>query len=543
MLLSKRIILFMNNSKKYGCFLNMLTIMIILSSFKIILLEETGFTINRETLTSIIRYSLAEEASDYATLATTPKGNLICSGSYYNGLTIKYYYGLKPNGRPYFIVNDEEKEFFNSDSDKARNEGNVYGIQLLGSTSDDKEYIIAIGNNNANFEMYDFTLNNPVVYYKHGTEFFGINYCSFKYVTIFELKNSANNYLLSVILQRNDDYKKYFHVFRLKFSSLNLDSYNPFIRSFTNMIDLSLSFCSCFETEAHDIICFFINLAEVYTIAAFDYDLYNIKKSTTISNTKYVETIFYKCIHFTGNLGVFLYFNNDENIHIQIKKYENENFNSFFSSSSLNPIIIENNNYYESVQKSDLIKIADKKFCYLTFTTDNKELHLFMFNNFIEEKFVIRHYLVKTYEKNNFLIGNELRMTLYNDFIALAAVGYLDGVTSYSYLILFSYPNSTDFRIDITDTLKSSQNPIINFNEKCQIENNIFGYEPSGIKLLEYSDGLKLLNNDDKSVINKESTFTKNVELLLNEDIDLTSNLRIEFAMVVKDPPYSLFNF
>ena len=132
-------------------------------------------------------------------------------------------------------------------------------------------------------------------------------------------------------------------------------------------------------------------------------------------------------------------------------------------------------------------------------------------------------------------------MTLYNDFIALSAVGYLNSLTSYSYLILFSYPNSTDFSMDITDTLKSSQNPIINFNEKCQIENNFFGYEPAGIKLLEFSNGLKLLNSSDKTVINKESIFTQNVELLLNEDIDLTSSLRIEFAMVVKDPPYSLF--
>ena len=531
----------MNNINKYGNFLNVFAVLFILSSIKIILLEEITSTINRETLTNIIRYSLADTASDYATIATTPKGNLICSATYYNSLKKTYYYGLKQNGRPYFTVDGDETEFSSTDSDKERNEGNVYGIQLIGSTPDDKEYILGIGNNDANFEMYDFTIDNPIVYYKHGAEFFGVNFCSFKYVTIFELKNSTNNYLLSVILQRDGDFKKYFHIFRLKFSSLDLDSNYPFVRAFTNIIDLDLFFCSCYETETNDIICFFINIGQVYTIAAFDYDIYNIKQSTTIANTKYYDAIFYKCIHFTGNLGVFLYFNNDGNIHIQIKKYEEQNFNNYFTSSNLNPIIIENNNYYDTVQRSDLIKIADKKFCYLTFTKDNKELHLFIFNNFIDEKFVIRHYLVKTYEKNNFLMGNELRMTLYNDFIALSAVGYLDGLTSYSYIILFSYPNSTDFSMDITDTLKSSENPIINFNEKCQIENNIFGYEPAGIKLLEFSNGLKLLNSDDKTVINKESIFTQNVELLLDEDIDLTSSLRIEFAMVVKDPPYSLY--
>jgi len=48
--------------------------------------------------------------------------------------------------------------------------------------------------------------------------------------------------------------------------------------------------------------------------------------------------------------------------------------------------------------------------------------------------------------------------------------------------------------VNITETLKNGSYPIINFNDKCKIENNIFGYEPVGIKLIEYSNGLKLLN-------------------------------------------------
>ena len=52
---------------------------------------------------------------------------------------------MKSNGRPYFIKNNIETEFTTTDSDKERNEGIIYGIKLGGS-SDDKEYIIAIGN-------------------------------------------------------------------------------------------------------------------------------------------------------------------------------------------------------------------------------------------------------------------------------------------------------------------------------------------------------------------------------------------------------------
>ena len=50
-----------------------------------------------------------------------------------------------------------------------------------------------------------------------------------------------------------------------------------------------------------------------------------------------------------------------------------------------------------------------------------------------------------------------------------------DGRVSSS-LFIFSYPNSTDFSIDITDNITSFDNLIIKLNEKCKIENNIFGY-------------------------------------------------------------------
>ena len=153
----------------------MFLIYIFICFIKLALFQETNSIVDTETLTSIIKYTLATIDSNYATVATTPKGNLICSGSYYQDSTKKYYYGLRPNGRPYFIKDDIETEFSNTDSNQVRNEGNIYGIQLAGS-SDDKEYILAIGNNNANLEIYDFTLNTPVVYTKLAKDFFGVNY-------------------------------------------------------------------------------------------------------------------------------------------------------------------------------------------------------------------------------------------------------------------------------------------------------------------------------------------------------------------------------
>ena len=546
--MSKRTTSILNRNEKYVYFLYPLYILILFYNINKALSDDSSSIINTETLTSFIRYSLNDSDANYATITTTPLGNLICSASYFNTLTIKYYYGLKPDGRPYFTKDSEETEFLSTDSDRPRNEGNIYGIQLEGSSLNDKEYIIALGNNNGNFELYDFSLSNPVVSIKEGNSFFGSEYLSFKYGTIFKLKNGDNQYILSLILQLTGNVK-YFHVFRLSFSSTDIVNNSPIKNTYKDLSQV-LSFTSCFEDDSNNIICFYIypnGDDGIYTIEAFDYDLNRpnqYAKYANFANALYEETIFYKGIHFTGVVGAFLYIkkiNNDENkICIQFMKFES-NFNNYFGNSLLNPLTIDNNGYSIYVQKSDMIKIAERKFCYITLSTDSSKLHIFMFYNFVEEKFIVRHYTVKAFEKNNFYFGQELRMDLYNDFIALATVGNFAGSNSYSYLIIFSYPNSTDFSVDITDILKSGKYPIINFIEKCKIENNIFGYEPVGVKLLDFTSGLKLVTEDDKNEINVGNIFIKNVELIFDENINFSSNLRIEYTMVVKDAPYSSF--
>ena len=169
---------------------------------------------------------------------------------------MKYYYGLKPNGRPYFTKDGVETEFSNTDSDKVRNEGNIYGVQLSG-TSDDKEYIIAIGNNNADLEIYDFSLDNPVIFSKPVKDFFVINYNTFKYLTIFKLKNGDNFYLISIILQNNGDYVNYFHIYKIQFASFNYDTNYPIISENSYKVDTGLYFTSCYVTDSNYIICFF----------------------------------------------------------------------------------------------------------------------------------------------------------------------------------------------------------------------------------------------------------------------------------------------
>ena len=536
--MSKRILskIYKNKTTDY-----ILNILVISGVMNIVLLDSSNSIINTKNLTSIVRYSFDDAGTSYATISVTPLGNLICSASYYQTITTKYYFGLKPDGRPLFMKDGEETEFSSSNSDRERNEGFLYGVHLSSTSPDNKEYILAIGNNNAYVELYDFSLVDPVVSKIDGKQFFNSDYNSFKYGTIFKLKNGGNIYILSLILQHTDNLK-YCHVIKLYFPNKNIQRNTHIIEEWYIQSQI-LSYSSCFEDDNNNIICYYIDFNYQYCLIGLDYNLnpINYYPYTTFANTVYEETIFYKGIHFTGVVGAFLFFNTEDRICIQFLKYVDSNFNNYFQSSNLNPLRINNNGYSKSVRNSDFIRITDKYFCYIAIKEAGNELHLYTFKNFKNEQFIIRHYTLETDITNHFVFGLEFRLALFNDYLALATVGVIGSQTGYSYIIIFSYPNSTDFTINITDKLKSGTNPTINLYEKCKIENNIFGYESMGVQILDYPIGLTLLTEEDKTEINTSSIFTQKIELILKNEIDLSSNLRIQYVMVVKDPPFSKF--
>ena len=94
---------------------------------------------------------------------------------------------------------------------------------------------------------------------------------------------------------------------------------------------------------------------------------------------------FYKCIHFTGDAGAFLYYDTSKDISIQFKKIIiNEATNSkdiidyFIWKTS---ITIRNNGYKNLTKTSDLIEIGDKKFCFVVTSLDAYEFIIFIVNN------------------------------------------------------------------------------------------------------------------------------------------------------------------
>ena len=221
--------------------------------------------------------------------------------------------------------------------------------------------------------------------------------------------------------------------------------------------------------------------------------------------------------------------------------------------NSYSKINITKNNYSTNEKKCDMIKLADKKICTIFLSEEEPNLHLYIINNYISEKIIIRHYKVEYNKFYNFNRVNGLSLNVYNEFLVMASTSiYVNDYELYASLIIFSYGNSTDININITDNIINKENIVIDLFKNCTIENNLFGYIIEGIKIDNYSN-IILFNESDKRLISKEEIINPGtkifiqfeiniIELILNTNVNIENNYIIEYSLIVTEPEYDIFN-
>ena len=177
---------------------------------------------------------------------------------------------------------------------------------------------------------------------------------------------------------------------------------------------------SCFESSIGRIICFlrksFPNpTATYYTIYIFSC-CFSEKKSykaeiSTSSNT------FYKGIYLKEQIGVFIYFLNEDSIqpNIIIKNFKDDNIQDFNSFGNITLQSEFNSNY----MLNDIIKVSDTKISYISPNLNKNELNVViisLYNN--DQNINIRYYKIPIYEQNHYMIYKEIRLFLYiNQYI------------------------------------------------------------------------------------------------------------------------------
>ena len=451
----------------------------------------------------------------YINIETSENENLYCLVSGYPKSNVRIIYILNKEGYGLFNkTNPFINLTINDPNVKGRYESEISTIKL---ENDNKEYILSISKTSQFVELYDLYENN--IFFNDVSSNFGQSSGIFTVVGPHLKLHSYDNqniYLFGILGSEytSNNTKNYFYLIKAKFTYLDISISLPIID--IKKIECSESkIVSCFETKNNFIICFYNSPNYEYIIIVYSKDLIEKTKLViyTGNSDEGYEDLFFKCIHFYDETGVFSYFQNKESqmISFQFLKYSEENnlientYTSFVRFTFDNYLL---NN--EEVTSCNMIKINDKKFVFIGVSVDKTILYIISLFNYYKENFVNKFYSIEMSKLYNYNIDETLRVTLYKNFLVLGSNYYDSNEDKFPTLIIFNYPNTTEVELDLIDYLSknndtiSINNLVLELNGEYEMENNIFGYIYSGIQIIENCIGLEgiyLANLDNEKII------------------------------------------
>ena len=499
--------------------------------------------IDKTTLSSII--ILGDIKYRYIEMTITSKEDLLIETYAYPLTKKRVFLGFKSNGR-YYFENEEtlRKEIIVDDNST---EGKIESSSLLININK-KEYWISISKENCLTELYD-TEKNDIIFFNTTQNFLGIYVYSYQsaFFKFSSFNNDENNYYFYGTIIKNEDTT--FSIFLAKYYFSLSDSLLTAhqIKNYT-INSLERRTMSCFQSNNKMIACYISDTDNKYKIIVLDENL-QIKKKTEIASNENFLGLYYYCIYFKENIGIFMHYicASDHEPKIIIKKInEDGSVSDYLSSSS--KIIVKYSNYNTNLYLNDLIKLTDSKFCHVGVSTgkDNIYISIFtidQFNNVINVN--TKNYTIDSYNLYNYKIYKDIKLQLFNNFIVFGSsfcnsnsCGNKDD-NYYSSIMIFSYPNSTDIYFDVIDSLCTKSYSIINdivFNltENINIENNIFGYTLSKIKITN------IPNTNDINILSKNS----NKYVQINDTLPVTNSIiQIIFSGNYYDSEYYYVEF
>ena len=435
------------------------------------------------------------------------------------------------------------------------------GDSLVIKDSNNEELIFNIGKQFENTELYD--IQNENVYSNKTRYFFDNQIFTNIRGSLFNLKDS--NYLIYAGLfityqsSWNDvlpsSYTNQFALFKININSKENFKSSPIYSLVSEKFTAYGKMVSCFQTENKIIVCFYISSLsdKGYKIITFDENFQIVNQDFIVSVIYMDENIFFKCIHYEEEIGAFLYFNiKDDNICPFIYFYNIESvLVEYKASFTLDKYQI---NYNTDLNLNDFIKISKEVFCFSTLSENRETLYIIILNIFNYNLFQIRYYKIETFGLYNYKFFLELRTELYIDYIALTSsfceksdCDSLDD--SYTSLIIFNYPNSTDVNKDITEVF-FEKNVIsfedLNFKWDIKdyviIENNIFGYIFSQIKIKSFQncENIQFISSTQKSGITAPYNIREdeNINITFSKTNYNSFNCTIEYVYEITESDY-----
>ena len=270
---------------------------------------------------------------------------------------------------------------------------------------------------------------------------------------------------------------------------------------------------------------------------------------------------FTKCIHLEEETGAFIFYSSTFD-YIMLD-YPTILFKTFDGGYSLNnffpyfPIIeLTRKTLNIGTILNDIIKITNKKLCFSSTSTSKDELYIVLLNIINMDNVVIRYYTIDTYNKYSFVFMADMRLHLYNNYISFGFSFCRQSNCEnsndphYSGFMIFSYPNGTDYYLNLTEYLFNNDdikknNLYIDLKNNVRIENNIFGLVYSNIKITQIinCDNINLLSSLDEN-----NFLTANSDLKENEKIKIIFNsynvmsCQIKYIYIITEQDFEQYN-
>ena len=490
--------------------------------------------------------------------ASKKNGDLVVEYSGNPPIEKRLFYGLKENGRGLF--NDgyiREKDLPNN---YGRYESRNLFVSLKGDTNREKEYLFSTSSYQSWTELHD--LENDNYTYRYSDNFNEKRIFSFVF-SLFKTNLDNYNFLFFTSPEGDnpeEEEGKLVVIKKFALTGYSLDSYENHKTTFSKFGDRVISGFVMEEDKV--IVILYLKRFQVsdtivkgqYNIRFYDYDLNNQigndlvnYNAEIVHPTNFVENvgIYANSIYLKNNIGLFIYFHINKLIFQCFKFYLN---NGNYAKTDI--FYKEFNDRFDSsVTLNDVHKINDNRIGVITTKDSGTTLYFILLDFYGSyDKVKFRLYNYKMF--SNYKLIKELALYSYkNEFLVFSSTKAPtnNGEEYSSFLLFFSYPNGTDFDIDISPYLQNSKNydPTKNLYtdlmDKMTIENNIFRYKKvEKIKLVSIPEEIIFYNGNDDTQIQNGNYLYSNYKLKQNLNPKKTHEYYyLYYQYIAEEPSYS----
>ena len=321
---------------------------------------------------------LADHPHKYSHFSFTSEGDMIIDTHPFPFNNERKFYGLKKNGKYFFkSSNDLETPYYNlTISDMIRIEGESIFIKFK---NDDaitgyREYLMGISKNdppiNANVEIYDFN-DEATTIFKKTNDFFGDISSEIFSIIEYPIEIDSHFYYVFSYIKNNN-----FFVIMKAYFTLSSSQFHENSNTILTLPSSNKTIVSCFFTEQLKYICFYQNDNKKYTIIVFAQLFINDNHESTkiYEEENAISNSFFKGIHLKKEIGVFMYYKNDNYPTMILKECDSNN--NIIDYSSFGEIQINKKNFINEVLLNNLMKISHNKICFISPKEDRKTLFL-----------------------------------------------------------------------------------------------------------------------------------------------------------------------